>query len=98
MTLFLFTKKAACTQDFGAKETTLANAWDLILGNNKTRSSVADAMLATSVFGSPTVASNLKNEDVKTAKGHETVAIVGTTSTNSTECGQRAMIEHLFSH
>jgi hypothetical protein len=86
-TLFIFGDKTSYAQDFGVKNTKLANQWVLVPSSNKNYANIAVGILLSSVLQQVKGVSALKNLGVFKVDGQETVAIKGSLSSSSGASG-----------
>jgi nitric oxide reductase large subunit len=89
--LYIEADKTAYTQDFGVKNSTLANKWVFVPVSNKNYVNISSAVLLSSVIHEVEGFSKLTDAGVVTVDGQKAVAIEGDIATNSTGSGTQAV-------
>jgi hypothetical protein len=89
--LFINADKTAYEQDFGIKNSTLANKWVLVPASNKNYANISSAVLLPSVIQEVEGFSKLTDAGVVTVDGQKAVAIEGDIATSSSGSGTQAV-------
>ncbi len=82
-TLYIFGDKTSYAQDFGVKNTKLANEWVLVPATNKNYANIAVGILFPSVLQQVVGVSTLKDAGLYKINGKEAVAIKGSLTSSS---------------